>query len=55
MTTNTHFVYFMVSITSFKSYWTQHNIHFVHFGPIWSKKGDKAGNVLGISSLVTDK
>ena len=38
---------FMVSIASFKSSSTQHDVHFVNYGPIYFKIDDKAGLLQG--------
>ena len=42
----------MVSVTSFKSSSIQHDVHFVHYGPIYFKIDDKAGYALGWDYLV---
>lgn len=31
----------MISVTSLKSYSVQHDVHFIHFVPTWSKINDK--------------
>lgn len=42
----------MVSVASFKSTSTQHNVHFINDGPYLSKMDDKAGYALGHGYLV---
>ena len=44
----------MVSVSSFKSSSTQHDVHFVNYGPIYFKIDDKAAYALGRGYLVID-
>lgn len=37
----------MISVSSFKSSLTHNYDHYVKYGPIWRKKGKKAGFALG--------
>ena len=45
----------MVSISSFKSSPTQHDVHFVNYGPIWSKVDNTARYALERGCLVSDR
>ena len=45
----------MVSVSSFKSSSTQHDVHFVNYGPIYFKIDHKAGYALGRGYLVIDR
>lgn len=45
---------FIFSVSSFKSYSIEHGVHFVSYGPIYSKTDDKVGNDLERGFLVID-
>ena len=46
---------FMASVSSFKSSSTQHDVHFVNYGPIYFKIDNKAGYALGWGYLVIER
>ena len=45
----------MVSVSSFKSSSTQHDVRFVNYGPVYFKIDDKAEYALGRGYLVTGR
>ena len=46
---------FMVLVASFKSSSIQNDVHFINYGPIYSKIDDKAEYALGRDYLVIDR